>query len=128
MLAIQTEVTQPLTCSKLPTRDGGIGYLTNGAVAAVQTNNNQSWFIGRLAPGGSLQLNAIQFDNFWAGNYFIWCGVTNGSGQLSLTFTDVSGNVLGQASVYIQIVDIKQMYERWTVGEMEVLHPRPTQR
>jgi hypothetical protein len=106
--------------------DGGTGYLTNSTIAAQQTNNTQCLYIGRLAPGGSLQLNAIQFNNIWAGNYFIWCGVTNGSGQLSLTFSDVSGRVLGQASVYIQVVDIKQMYERWTVGDITTIPPATT--
>jgi hypothetical protein len=43
--------------------------------------------------------------------------VTNGSGKLALTFADAGGHVLGQASVYLQIKDIKQMYERWTVGD-----------
>ncbi|HEV2691836.1 MAG TPA: hypothetical protein VG347_02970 [Verrucomicrobiae bacterium] len=97
--------------------DGGIGYLTNNTVAAQQTNNDLYFFINRLAPGGSIQLNAIQFDNFWAGDHFIWCGVASGSGKLNLTFANAQGNVLGQASVYIQIKDIKQMYERWTIGE-----------
>ena len=106
--------------------NGGTGYLTNSTIAAQQTNNTQCLYIGRLAPGGSLQLNAIQFNDFWAGNYFIWCGVANGSGQLSLTFADASGRVLGQASVYIQIVDIKQMYERWTVGDNTAAPPATT--
>ncbi|HEV2693132.1 MAG TPA: hypothetical protein VG347_09585 [Verrucomicrobiae bacterium] len=97
--------------------DGGIGYLTNNTVATLQTNYNQCWYLGPLAPGGSIQLNAIQFNNFWAGNHFIWCGVTNGSGRLNLTFANAQGSVFGQASVYIQIKDIKQMYERWSVGD-----------
>ncbi len=97
--------------------DGGIGYLTNGTVALQQTNLNQCAYIGRLAPGGSIQLNTSQFANNWAGNHFIWCGVTNGTGGLTLTISDASGKVLAQASQWIQINDIKQMYERWTVGD-----------
>ena len=34
-----------------------------------------------------------------------------------MTITDASGNVLAKTSIYIQLVDIKQMYERWTVGD-----------
>ena len=30
---------------------------------------------------------------------------------------DANSNVLAQTTAYIQIVDIKQMYERWTVGD-----------
>lgn len=103
--------------------NGGTGYLTNSTTASQQTNITQSPYIGRLAPGGYLQLNASQFMNNWAGNYFIWCGVDNGSGELTLTVADANGNLLGQASVYIRITDIKQMYERWTIGEVGSIPP-----
>jgi hypothetical protein len=106
--------------------DGGIGYLTNETVAAIQTNNFQCPYIGRLGPGGSIQLNTIQFANGWAGNHFIWCGVSNGTGGLNLTIADGSGNVLAQSTAYIQIVDIKQMYERWTVGDNPANAPTNT--
>jgi hypothetical protein len=45
------------------------------------------------------------------------CGVSNGTGGLNLTIADASGNVLAQSTTYLQIVDIKQMYERWTIGD-----------
>ena len=106
--------------------DGGIGYLTNSTMAAHQIDPSYSPYIQRLGPGQSIQLNANYFGSTWRGNYFIWCGVTNGSGKLNLTFADGSGKVLGQASVYIQIVDIKQMYERWTVGENPTQAPAST--
>ena len=96
--------------------DGGTGYQTNETIATAQINAFQSRYVGRLGPGQSLRLNSSQL-NGWAGNHFIWCGVNNGSGQLNLTITDGNGNVLAQASQWIQIVDIKQMYERWTVGD-----------
>ncbi len=97
--------------------DGGTGYLTNSVIAGSQDITVTAPYIGRLSPGGSLQLNAAKFANHWAGNYFIWCGVSNGTGGLNLTIADGSGNVLAQTTAYIQIVDIKQMYERWTVGD-----------
>ena len=96
--------------------DGGIEYLTNDTSAANQIDLSQSGYVGRLAPGGSVSLNASFFSG-WAGNHFIWCGVTNGSGQLNLIIADTNGNVLAQTSQWIQILDIKQMYERWTVGD-----------
>ena len=43
--------------------------------------------------------------------------MSNGTGGLTLTITDAHSNVLAQTTTYIQIVDIKQMYERWTVGD-----------
>jgi len=98
--------------------DGGIGYLTNSLTAEIQTDPVICPYIGRLGPGQSIQLNAIQFANGWAGNHFIMCGVSNGTGGLNLTIADASGNVLAQSTSYLQIVDIKQMYERWTIGDM----------
>ena len=100
--------------------DGGIGYQTNETVAVTQTNALQSRYVGRLGPGQSIQLNP---SSGWAGNHFIWCGVNNGSGGLTLTIADGSGNTLAQTTSYIQIVDIKQLYERWTVGDQPSVAP-----
>jgi hypothetical protein len=97
--------------------DGGMGYLTNGATATNQINTNLCRYVGRLGPGQSILLNDCSYSNCWAGDHYIWCGVANGSDQLTLTIYDPSSNVLAQSSQYIQIQDIKQMYERWTVGD-----------
>jgi hypothetical protein len=97
--------------------DGGIGYLTNLATANNQINNTRCQYVGRLGPGGSIQLNTSTFSNGWAGDHYIWCGVGHGSGALYLTIADGNGNVLAQSSQFIKIQDIKQMYERWTVGD-----------
>ena len=98
--------------------NGGMGYLTNETTATIQIDPVQSPYIGRLGPGQSVQLNTNYFGNIWHGNHFIWCGVAPGNGKLTLTITDATGtNVLAQTSTYIQLVDIKQMYERWTVGD-----------
>jgi hypothetical protein len=103
--------------------DGGIGYLTNSDIAGTQTDPLFSPYVGRIRPGSDLVLNASTFANYWAGNYFIWCGVSNGTGGLNLTIMDASSNVLAQTTAYIQIGDIKQMYERWTVGEQPTTAP-----
>jgi len=103
--------------------DGGIGYLTNGTVAANQVSMANgaygSAYAGRLGPGQSIQLNVARFmqPGNWLGNYYIWCGVSNGTGGLTMTIADGSGNTLAKTTAYIQIQDIKQMYERWTVGD-----------
>jgi hypothetical protein len=102
--------------------DGGIGYQTNEITAQVQTNFLQCRYVGRLGPGQSIQLNSSQF-NGWAGNHFIWCGANYGNGGLTMTIADGSGNVLAQTTAYIQIEDIKQMYERWTVGDRPSVAP-----
>jgi len=103
--------------------DGGIGYLTNLATASNQINTNLCPYIGRLGPGSNIVLNSSTFSNGWAGNHFIWCGVGSGLDQLNLTVKDGSGNVLAQSSQTLQIVDVKQMYERWTVGDNDQNKP-----
>ncbi|MGH7988576.1 MAG: hypothetical protein ACREDS_00070, partial [Limisphaerales bacterium] len=45
--------------------DGGIGYLTNSDTADSQIDSAYCPYIGRLAPGGSIQLNAVTFANDW---------------------------------------------------------------
>jgi hypothetical protein len=97
--------------------DGGTGYLTNLIIASNQINNSLCRYVGRLGPCGSIQLNTSTYSNGWAGDHYIWCGVLSGIGQLNLTITDGKGNVLAQSPQFIQIQDIKQMYERWTVGD-----------
>jgi hypothetical protein len=97
--------------------NGGIGYLTNLTTASNQINNALCQYIGRLGPGSNILLNASTFSNNWAGDHYIFCGVGNGLGTLYLTVADGSGNTLAQSSQTIQIEDIKQMYERWTVGD-----------
>jgi hypothetical protein len=47
----------------------------------------------------------------------IWCGVSNGTGGLRLTISQGGTNTLAQTTAYIPLVDIKQMYERWTIGD-----------
>jgi len=100
--------------------DGGLGYLTNDTVAAQQTNILLSPYIQRLGPGQSIQLTCLLNQ---APMHFIWCGVSHGTGGLTLTISDASGNPLALTSLYLQIQDIKQMYERWTVGDDPNLPP-----
>jgi hypothetical protein len=108
--------------------DGGTGYLTNETTAAGEVENSSSLYVGRIAPGQGMQLQPYMFDSQhpYANHNFIWCGVTNGTGALTMTIADASSNVLAQSTVYIQINDIKQMYERWTVGENPAKPPLST--
>ena len=50
--------------------------------------------------------------------HFIFCGAQIGSAQIDLQVLDGNGKILADAPVYLQINDIKQMYERWTVGDL----------
>lgn len=93
--------------------DGGIGYLTNSVIASNQIDIAQCPYIGRLGPGQQIQFTK----NTWRNSQFIWCGVKYGGGALTLTIADGNGNTLAQTKSYIDLVDVKQMYERWTAGE-----------
>ncbi|HEV2693336.1 MAG TPA: hypothetical protein VG347_10620 [Verrucomicrobiae bacterium] len=104
--------------------DAGLDYLTNETEAADVVTHSALKYIGRVSPGQSVPLDPFNI-SILGHSHFIWCGVTNGSGKLSLTFKDAQGNTFGEASVYIQIVDVKQMYERWTVGDNPGVTPNP---
>ena len=80
--------------------DGGIGYLTNLTTANNQINTNLCQYVGRLGPGSNILLNASTFSNGWAGDHYIFCGVSYGTNQLNLTVSDGSGNILAQSSQY----------------------------
>lgn len=103
--------------------DGGIGYLTNFATALTQTNH--TWYAGRLGPGDSIGVLHSNSSGGWqSSSRAIWCGVKKGSGKLTLTFRQGT-NTLVEASAYIEIKDIKEMYERWTVGDIADTSPAP---
>jgi len=105
---------------------GGIGYLTNETTAVGQIDPSRHLYMGRIGPGQGIQLPAYLFENAYGRNHLIWCGVSNGVGQLTMTINDGSNNVLAQNSASIQIEDIKQMYERWTVGDNPSIAPTST--
>jgi hypothetical protein len=103
--------------------DGSLDYLTNETVAADLIDPAVYPCVGRVSPGQDVTLPVILLENSYGRNHLIWCGVTNGSGQLTLTIADANSNVLAKTSVYIKVVDIKQMYERWTVGDESAVAP-----
>jgi pimeloyl-ACP methyl ester carboxylesterase len=45
------------------------------------------------------------------------CGVMDGSAQIDLQILDGNQNIVADAPAYLQINEIKDMYERWTVGD-----------
>jgi hypothetical protein len=108
--------------------NGGIGYQTNETAATMQTSAVQCPYIGRISPGQSIPISSSDNNGnpTWVGNYFIWCGVSNGTGGLTMTIFDANSNVLAKTKTYIQIEDIKQMYERWTVGDNSRIAPTTT--
>jgi len=88
---------------------------------------------GKIVPaGGDIKLTVTRSPGIMSGRnrlstnfneHFIFCGAQVGSAQIDLQVLDNNGNVLADAPTYLQINDIKQMYERWTVGEDPKIAP-----
>lgn len=125
------ELTWRTTSSQNPTvdvfravePDGGMGYLTNEATAQTQVTN--AVFVGRVRPGWVLQLNA-NWPTLPPTEKYLFCGSGRGSGELVLRVRSGS-TVLVEASAFIQIKDIKEMYERYNAGhDTPKVAPRPT--
>ncbi|HLZ17884.1 MAG TPA: alpha/beta hydrolase, partial [Cyclobacteriaceae bacterium] len=104
--------------------NGGTLYLTDTPTATNQIDPFFSPFVGAVVPGQNIQLNACIFGGgCWRGDHFIFCGAAPGSGELYLQILDPNANVLVYSSVFIQMNEIKQMYERWTVGDIPGMAP-----
>ena len=96
--------------------DGRTNYLFDRATASNQVVQSESLHVGMLSSGTPITLTNRS-------EHFIWCGVTNGSAEVHLQVFDGNTNLLADTATYLQIKDIKQMYERWTVGDSPNLGP-----
>ncbi len=104
--------------------NGGTNYLFNETMADLQIQPSPANLFARVSPSAVTHLN----DLFLAGgasDYFIFCAARSGKGELVLTVKDGT-NVLAETSAWIQFKDIKEMYERWTVGDNGVRAPTNT--
>lgn len=102
--------------------DGGTNYLFDEATASNQVANSTSLYVGLLTSSSPIVFN-IQ-TNF--NEHFIFCGAQTGSAQIDLQILDPNQNDVVDALAYLQINDIKEMYERWTVGEAPASAPLTT--
>jgi pimeloyl-ACP methyl ester carboxylesterase len=93
--------------------NGGTNYLFDPVTASNQVANSASLYVGLLTSSSPIIL-PIQ-TNF--NEHFIFCGANNGSAQIDLQILDGNQNVVADAPAYLQINEIKEMYERWTVGD-----------
>ena len=105
--------------------NGGMAYLTNLVVATAQTNaveldlDGQTYMVSTLRKGlvsGSLPLDVHTETDRGESDYFIYCGVSRGIGELAASVyrDDV---LIGEATVWLDLRDVKELYERWTAGE-----------
>lgn len=93
--------------------NGGTLYLTDTNIAAQQKYLSGS-FVGRLQPNSPVLLNNLFLLSGHASDYLIFCGARRGKGEIVLTIKD-GDNVLATTSTWVQLKDIKEMYERWSV-------------
>ena len=126
MAALPTNYTVQLTSDGVALRifravesAGGTNYLTDDNTAQTQVTNSTSLYLGILANGFSIVLNGKTN----LSEHFIFCGTQPGWADVSLQVLDPNQNLVGSTTAYIQIKDIKDMYERWTVGERPAYPP-----
>ncbi|HEX3800372.1 MAG TPA: LamG-like jellyroll fold domain-containing protein [Verrucomicrobiae bacterium] len=99
--------------------DGGTNYLSDSTTANAQVSDSSSLYLGTL--DGSSHIILSGRTNLT--EHFIFCGIGATTSYVVLEAVDGNGNVIGQATAYIQLVDIKNLYERWTVGERAQFPP-----
>jgi hypothetical protein len=100
--------------------NGGTNYLFETNIANLQTNYSLNPCCGYVLPNRPLDVGT-EFRTWTEApppnDHFIFCGSSYGNDELVLQVTDPVGAVVGEASVFLNLKDIKQMYERWTVGD-----------
>jgi alpha-tubulin suppressor-like RCC1 family protein len=94
---------------------GGLGYLKDQRAAEAEVDYSAVSYVGRLAPGEFLSLKSS--DSRQTSGRLIWCGVKEGKGELTLSVLESNGAFVAQQSHYIELREVRRMYERWTIGE-----------
>jgi len=109
--------------------NGGTLYLTDESTALAQSNAPYGHciidsYVGQDKVAGNLPF--IIPTNFWATaasgtdtNYFLFDAVSRGSGQLVVAVYKKDGvtKLAEGPPLYLKLQDVKEMYERYTVGE-----------
>jgi alpha-tubulin suppressor-like RCC1 family protein len=104
-------------------------YLEDEAVALHQRDTPFDQWIGGVKAGQSMDVfrvrpalrNSLSEQNPYVS--LLFCGKTAGKGQLVL-IAKKNGSVLFESSpAYIELLDVKDMYERWTVGDDPTSEP-----
>jgi pimeloyl-ACP methyl ester carboxylesterase len=114
--------------------NGGSAYVTDSTTAATQiyptlypTNSSEpglsSLAIGRVESGLSPVLINDSVTSIT--DFFIYCGTSRGSGELAVSVYR-SATLIGEASIYLNIRDVKELYERWTLGDGNEVEPATT--
>jgi len=104
---------------------GGADYLTNPDTANDQASSPFGISLGTVAKGQPFYFDPSYFAKLSSTNpktYFLFEGAASGTGRLVVTFnvlnSDDTYTKVGEGGqVYMNLQDIKQLYERWTVGD-----------
>ncbi len=102
--------------------NGGTNYLFDGTTASNQVAQSTSLYLGLLTSDFPITLSGKTN----LSEHFIWCGAKPGRADVHLQILDGNQNVVSDTVTYIQINDIKEMYERWTVGDSPGVAPKNT--
>ena len=97
---------------------GGIGYLTNTTTAALQVGNSGGTGVGATIGSVSTSQSYTFPDTAFINGgteHLLFEGAGVGSGQLTLTVSQTTAqgsNVLAQSSAWLDLHDVKDLYER----------------
>jgi hypothetical protein len=98
---------------------GGTNYLFDPVTASNQVANSTALYLGDAFYGNPILLNGRTN----LGEHFVFCGQKPGQSYVNLRVLDPGGNDVGGTTSYLQMKDIKDLYERWTVGERPAYPP-----
>jgi hypothetical protein len=92
--------------------DGGTEYLTETNLAQYYVDNllTEPCF-GAVTNGENFQFPVLYFTTGGT-KHLIFEGVTAGAGELMLTITDNNGNTIAQTGVWLDLHDVKDLYEQ----------------
>jgi hypothetical protein len=89
--------------------DGGTNYLFDEMTASNQVVQSASLYVGLLSSSSPIILTNQS-------EHFIFCGAKRGSAEVHLQIFNGT-NLVADTAAYFELKDIKEMYERWTVGD-----------
>jgi hypothetical protein len=105
--------------------DGGTNYLFDDTVAESQIDYADNPCYGNVGAYQNIDL-IDAFGTNTPTDHFIFCGAGRGLDELVVQVSDENGNVVGEDSVFLKLKDIKEMYERWSVGDNGDVAPLTT--
>jgi hypothetical protein len=105
--------------------NGSTNYLFNQSEGLSQVEYTSYPCYGYVTPTQTISLSQAFASTTvpTPSDYFIFCGAAYGNDELVLQITNQYGGEVGEASVFLNLQDIKQMYERWSVGENPLISP-----